>query len=115
MGQWLGEIQVSDVNWNFIIENFVIEPFYNQTLNNNRFVVHTFNPSSQQVAITHLDNFQAQITDTTTISIFGSVQFDPTNMGGGSYMCPFSNVPIVMVQGNGNVVNTNSDYSLFCL
>ena len=108
LGQWSGEIQVSDLKWTNKVENFYVTAFYNQTLKSKKFVLHTFQPSSQQVAITHLDNFFTKITDTTTITIFGSVQFDPLNMGG-TYFCPFSNIPIVMVQGNGRVVNTSSD------
>ena len=108
LGQWSGEIHVSDLKWTNKVENFFVTAFYNQTLKNNKFVLHTFRPSSQQVAITHLDNAFAYITDTTTITIFGSVQFDPLNMGG-PYVCPFANVPVVMVQGNGQVVNTNSN------
>ena len=108
LGQWSGQIQVSDIAWKNTIENFYVDAFYNQTLQNNRYVVHTFQPASQKTSITHLDTSMVQITDTTTITIFGSVQFDPTIMGG-SYNCPFSDVPVIMVQGNGQVINTTSD------
>ena len=111
LGEWSGQILVSDIGWIDTVENFYITAFYNQTLSNNRFIIHTFSPSSQEVAITHLTNQFNKIVDTTTISIFGSVQFDPLYMGGGSYFCPFANVPVVMVQGNGQIVSTNSNSS----
>ena len=109
LGQWQGQIEISNIDWKYKVENFYITAFYNQTLKNNRYVVHTFQPASQNVAMTHLDKSIVSITDTTSISIFGSIQFDPLNMGGGSYFCPFENVPVVMVQGNGQIVNANSD------
>ena len=108
LGEWSGQILVSNVNWTNTIENFYVSSFYNQTLSNNRFIIHTFQPASQKVAITHLSNQLSTVTDTTTISVFGSVQFDPLNMGG-SYFCPFAYVPVIMVQGNGQVINTTSD------
>ena len=109
LGEWSGQILVSDVNWTNTIENFYVQAFYNQTLSNNRFIIHSFQPLSQTVAITHLSNQFNSIIDTTTISILGSVKFDPLNMVGGSYNCPFANVPVVLVQGNGQLINTTSD------
>ena len=111
LGEWSGQILVSDISWTSTLENFYVTPFYNQSLSNNRFIVHTFSPASSTIAITHLGSSQVAITDTTSVSIFGSVQFDPQNMGGGAnpYTCAFANVPVVMVQGNGQVVNTTSD------
>ena len=109
LGQWLGQIEVSDIAWINKVENFNITAYYNQTLKKNRYVLHTFQPAVQNIAITHLEKSIVTITDTTAISVFGSVQFDPLNMGGGSYICPFAEVPVVMVQGNGQKVNVNSD------
>ena len=109
LGEWSGQILVSDVNWIDTVENFYITAFYNQTMSNNRYVVHTFQSNPQKVAIVHLSNQLNSITDTTTISLFGSIQFDPLNMGAGSYYCAFANVPVVMVQGNGQIINTTSD------
>ena len=109
LGQWLGEIYVSDISWNNKVENFFIEAFYNQSLSNKRFIEHTFQPVSQNIAVTHLDKSISRVTDTTAISIFGSVQFDPLNMGEGSYFCPFSDVQIMMIQSNGQSISTTSD------
>ena len=92
LGQWSGQIQVSDPAWNSTKENFIVQAFYNQSLSNNRFVVHTFEPQTQKISISHLDNSLVKIFDTTTITVFGSVQFDPVTMGG-LFNCPFSNVP----------------------
>ena len=109
LGQWQGQIEVSDINWINKIENFNITAFHNQTMKNDQYVIHSFQPETQNIAIGHLEKSIVTITDTTGISIFGSIQFDPLTMDGGSYFCPFANVPVVMVQGNGQVVKTSSN------
>ena len=108
LGQYNGTFQVANINWVSTSENFYITPFYNQSVDDKNFIVHSFSPS-QQMTLYHLGNSNTIIYDTTTISIFGSVQFDPSNMGGGSYFCPFSNVPVVIETSNGNAVNLYSD------
>ena len=110
LGQYSGIIQVANVNWISLSESFYVIPFYNQSLQNNKFIVHSFMPARQKVTLTHLGSSATStisITDTTAISIFGSIEFDPTIMGNGFYYsCPFNNVPIVLVQGNGESVYT---------
>ena len=108
LGQYIGTIQVANIDWNSKFESFYVDAFYNQTLSNKNYVLHTFSPT-QQLNLQHLVNSITSLTDTTTISIFGSIQFDPNNMGPGSYFCPFDNVPVIMVQGNGQFINTTSD------
>ena len=53
LGQWSGEIQVSDLKWTNKVENFYVTAFYNQTLSNNRYIVHTFEPTAQETVRQH--------------------------------------------------------------
>ena len=110
LGQYSGIIQVANVNWISLSESFYVFPFYNQSLLNNNYIVHSFLPSRQKVTISHLGSSLSSmisITDTTAIAIIGSIEFDPLLMGNGYYQCPFNNVPVVLVQGNGQSVYIN--------
>ena len=116
LGQYSGIIQVANVNWISLSESFYVVSFYNQSLQNNKFIVHSFLPSRQKVTLSHLgssSNSMISITDTTAIAIVGAIEFDPLLMGNGYYLCPFNNVPVVLIQGNGETVYTNRQVSTY--
>jgi hypothetical protein len=56
--------------------------------------------------VQHLSSLIIEFTDNTTVSVFGRVNFDPTNADG--HDCPFANVPISLVDGSGDTQSTTS-------
>lgn len=107
LGQFTGEIRVSNVKWDNVIEYFNVSVGLNETMGDGTVVEHVFSPPFQIMPLTHMMVSPVAFTDNTTVAIFGSVVFDPKLVD--SNNCPFAGVPVNLVTSNGDVTSTTSD------
>ena len=107
-GLFSAEIRVSSPAWINTIEQFNVSARYVEHLTDgsNTSIVHKFKPSFQVVTFLQAQTSTISITDTTTVTIFGSIVFDPKNLEGNT--CAYADVPVVLVHGNGVMDSTTS-------
>jgi hypothetical protein len=105
-GEFSGTIQVSQPSWVLTLEYFNVTASLIDVMKDGSQFVHEFATSSKVVRLRHRQMNSVTFQDISAISVFGSVIYDPTIVGGNK--CPFSGVPIILVNENGKNQTTNS-------
>ena len=98
-GQFSGDLRVSNVKWVNQMEYFNVTASLVETMSDGTVISHDFSPASLIVTNQHLGSSSISITDTTTVTVFGKVIFDPNIVD--QNICPFAGVPIVMMEDSG--------------
>jgi hypothetical protein len=107
-GYYSGEIRVSNVNWKYTVEDFNITAALTETLIDGSTIVHTFDPPYSVVSLDHdTGRHDVSITDNTTVSIFGTVKWDPGIIN--NFDCPFESVPVFLVDATGATTKYETD------
>lgn len=99
LGQFTGEIRVSDTKWNNRIEYFNVSSNFSETMGDGTVIDHVFSPAYQVISLSHSLVSVVTITDNTSVSIFGSVVYDPNFVDQNN--CPFAGVPVKMMTSKG--------------
>ena len=81
-GQFKGEIRVSNVNWVNQIEYFIVTPYMVETMADGTIIEHEFAAPSMTIAVSHLGQATLMFRDKTSVSVFGSVAYDPNIVAG---------------------------------
>ena len=105
-GSFNGDIRVSDILWNNMIEYFNVTAEFTELMSDGTVLEHVFDPPFQILKIGQLGTVNIKFIDETEITIFGSVKFDPAIVD--SYDCPFAGVPVNLVDSKGNLRSTYS-------
>lgn len=105
-GIFVVPIRVSHPKWNQKVEQFRLTPqLIEHDVDGN--ISHVFTPVDQVVTLDHRSRIAADFTDETSISIRGTVRFDPALVD--EVFCPFEGVVVFLTSSDGIVSNTTTD------
>lgn len=107
LGSYSGEIRVSHPKWTNSVEYFNVSVELTEVVQGGMEIEHVFVPPSMGVALSHsVGTSTISFQDNTTVSVFGSVKFDPANVNG--FDCPFAGVPVILMLSKANLTTTTA-------
>lgn len=106
-GIFVASIRVSHPSWNQVVEQFRLTPELIEYQDDDVMLPHVFTPVNQIVTLNHRSRIMADFVDETSVSIRGTIRFDPDLVDG--VFCPFEGVVVYFSSSDGLVSNTTTD------